>query len=144
MLLKSYGWLSSMHPLAKLVASPIFGYLYQRTKSLRMLSLLTSCLQIFGSILYAILPGLQETYRLPLMMLSRIITGLGSAIGACLYSYIATATFESERTCELSKLLGFQVFGLLIGPAIQAALTTLTCANLTSSGLAFNMHSSVG
>ena len=47
---------------------------------------------------------------------------------ATIRSYVASATFMSERTSQMAMIQSYQALGFLIGPGIQAALTPLGCA----------------
>ena len=77
-LLSRYGWVVSVNPLGQMVASPIFGYLYQKTGSARLVGLITSLAYILGNILYSILSVFPEDYRYPLLLFSRFIVGVSS------------------------------------------------------------------
>ena len=77
-LLSRYGWVVSVNPLGQMVASPVFGYLYQKTGSARLVGLITSLAYVLGNILYSILSVFPEDYRYPLLLFSRFIVGVSS------------------------------------------------------------------
>ena len=52
-----------------------------------------------------------------------------TAIAAPFRSYVAGATYQSERTSQLSILASAQSLGFILGPGIQAALTPLQCSD---------------
>ena len=67
---------------------------------------------------------------------------------ATVRSYIAAATFTSERTAQMSIASSFQSVGFTLGPGIQAALTPLQCTDIkaqsSSQYISFDMYTSAG
>ena len=61
-----------------MIASPLFGWLYQKTGSARLVGLITSVAYIVGNILYSILSVFPEDYRYALLLFSRFIVGVSS------------------------------------------------------------------
>ena len=73
--LARYGWVVAVNPLGQTIASPIFGILYSKTGSARLVGIITSIAYIFGNILYSTLTVFPEDYRYPLLLVSRFIVG---------------------------------------------------------------------
>ena len=69
-----------LHLLGQMIASPLFGWLYQKTGSARLVGLITSVAYIVGNILYSILSVFPEDYRYGLLLFSRFIVGVSSGI----------------------------------------------------------------
>ena len=67
-----------LHLLGQMIASPLFGWLYQKTGSARLVGLITSVAYIVGNILYSILSVFPEDYRYGLLLFSRFIVGVSS------------------------------------------------------------------
>ena len=67
-----------MNPLGQMIASPLFGLLYQKTGSARLVGVITSVAYFGGNILYAILSVFPEDYRYGLLLFSRFIVGVSS------------------------------------------------------------------
>ena len=67
---------------------------------------------------------------------------------ATIRSYIAAATFISERTAQMSIASAFQSVGFTVGPGIQAALTPLQCTDIgaqpSDQYISFDMYTSAG
>ncbi|MCP9264706.1 Major facilitator superfamily domain-containing protein 8 [Dirofilaria immitis] len=76
-----------------------------------------------GNLLYGLLPtiGAKKWF----MLLARFIVGLGSGHLCVLRTYAAMASIPRDRTKVLSVTIGSFVFGLSIGPALQALFTPL-------------------
>lgn len=167
--LARYGWVVAVNPLGQTIASPIFGILYSKTGSARLVGIITSVAYIFGNILYSTLTVFPEDYRYPLLLVSRFIVGAcagkytyGNCIAsqfkiqlplttgniATVRSYIAAATFTSERTAQMSIASAFQSVGFTVGPGIQAALTPLQCTDIgaqpSDQYISFDMYTSAG
>lgn len=146
-ILARYGWVVSVNPLGQMIASPLFGWLYQKTGSARLVGLITSVAYIVGNILYSILSVFPEDYRYGLLLFSRFIVGVSSGNIATVRSYIAAATFTEERTAQMSVASSFQSVGFTLGPGIQAALTPFKCTDVEaedSQYLSFDMYTSAG
>ena len=52
-------------------------------------------------------------------------------------SYVAEATFQSERTRELTLIQAAQCLGFTLGPGIQATFAPIGCSALAASGLPY-------
>ena len=76
-----------LHLLGQMIASPLFGWLYQKTGSARLVGLITSVAYIVGNILYSILSVFPEDYRYGLLLFSRFIVGVSSGI-YFIYSFL--------------------------------------------------------
>lgn len=146
-LLSRYGWVVSANPLGQMVAAPFFGWLNEKTGSVRLVGLVTSAAYIGGNILYSLLALFPEgDVRYWMLLTSRFIVGASSGNAATIRSYVAEATFTSERTSQMSIISSFQSLGFTIGPGIQAALTPLQCTNTTGQEqyFSFDMYTSAG
>ena len=49
------------------------------------------------------------------------------ANNANMRSYVASSTYQAERTTQMSISSSMQSLGFIVGPAIQAAITPLKC-----------------
>jgi MFS family permease len=67
------------------------------------------------------------------------MVGVSTAIAAPFRSYIAGATYQSERTSHMSLLASFQSLGFILGPGIQGSDLKITdlCGFVDSKKLAF-------
>ena len=76
-----------------------------------------------------------------------ILTSLAFAANlAPMRSYVAAATYESERTTHLSILSSAQSLGFIIGPGLQAALIPIQCSDQVDQAtyLAFDQYTAAG
>ena len=86
-----------LHLLGQMIASPLFGWLYQKTGSARLVGLITSVAYIVGNILYSILSVFPEDYRYGLLLFSRFIVGVSSGI------YFIYRIVASTNKCYYSE-----------------------------------------
>ena len=68
------------------------------------------------------------------------------ANNAPMRSYVAQATYQEERTQQMSYVMAARSSAFIAGPALQAAFTLLKCssADANSSHLTFDMYSAPG
>ena len=107
------GFVIAAYPFAGMLALPIFGRIYDKTRKTRELILLLNSFQIIGNVIYAI----PFSKWLPLS--GRFIAGLGDGFLACATGEIMHIYPKSSRTGIISLLELGRVLGLIIGPAIN-------------------------
>ena len=138
--------------LGQMLFSPLVGYLADRLKSIRLVSILCCLTFCAGNGFYACISlvpadwaGLEQA-RMYAMLVARFVVGIGTAINAASRSYVSKATYENERTTHIALLSLFQTLGFVLGPAIQAALTPIGETGYISKGSAFvvDMYTATG
>ncbi|UJR26170.1 hypothetical protein I4U23_007514 [Adineta vaga] len=121
------GWLVAAFSIGQLIASPIIGYVANRTDNNKMPLVASTALIVVSNILYAYVQsinnvGLSNKWWL---MLSRFIMGIGAANSTIMRSYSSSATTLSERTAVMANLSAYQGVGFILGPLIQALFAFL-------------------
>jgi len=131
-LLDLFGWMVAINPIGQMVFSPIYGWITNKTGSIRLVCLISCVIYIIGNVIYSCLSLLPDTndgwYRAGFMLLGRLLVGISTANQAPIRAYIAGATFKHERNAHISILSLFQTIGFMVGPAIQSALTPVGCS----------------
>ena len=173
-----------MDPL-QLLFSPVFGFLANKFRSIRAITLAACITYVGGNIIYSTLSLFPYDARYYMLLVCRFMVGISTgklrgvqrwakewscfamqqpcqsgpgrnsqpmvqflahlckciqdlskqiflpltAIAAPFRSYVAGATYQSERTSQLSILASAQSLGFILGPGIQAALTPLQCSD---------------
>ncbi|CAF2740123.1 MSFD8 [Lepeophtheirus salmonis] len=140
-ILNRYGWVVAMNPLGQMIASPLLGYIFNKTNDLRSISMAMAVVYILGNSLYSILSLFPEgESRYIGLLSSRFIVGFASGISAPLRAYISFINFFSmKKTKHLSIVALFQTLGFIVGPGIQASLTPLKCGQPPISGPYFTL-----
>lgn len=107
------GFVIAAYPFAGMIALPIFGRIYDKTRKTRQLIFVLNTFQIIGNVIYAI----PFSQWLPLS--GRFIAGLGDGFLACATGEIMHIYPKCSRTGIISLLELGRVLGLIIGPAIN-------------------------
>uniref|UniRef100_A0AC35TQ79 MFS domain-containing protein n=1 Tax=Rhabditophanes sp. KR3021 TaxID=114890 RepID=A0AC35TQ79_9BILA len=107
------------------VASPIFGWWCQRTRQIKIPTIVGSAFIILGNMLYAVLPNCSNGSVFTMFLVSRILVGIGAASSGVLRAYIATACIPDDRRKAVSLAIAMVVGGITIGPLIQACFAGL-------------------
>lgn len=138
-LMTKYGLITAANPFGQMLMPPIYGYITTRMKSIRMVSLVTGIIFIVGNVICAILSVFPEPARFGLFFLGRFLTGVASANKSPFRSYISQATYNEERTPQLSLISAAQSVGIVFGPLIQSALTAVGCVDHTGDDTYFTI-----
>jgi ceroid-lipofuscinosis MFS transporter 7 len=129
--LEEYGFVVASDALGQMIFSPLFGIMADRLDSIRLVSFICCLTFCSGNLFYATISLVPRTWgdiekaRMWAMIVSRFVVGIGTGINAAARSYVSKATYESERTTHISLLSLFQTLGFILGPVIQASLTSL-------------------
>ncbi|KAM3717055.1 Major facilitator superfamily domain-containing protein [Dirofilaria immitis] len=121
--LEFFGWTTASYSIGTTISTILFGFWSQKTMSTKYPAGFGNMTMALGSLLYGLLPtiGAKKWF----MLLARFIVGLGSGHLCVLRTYAAMASIPRDRTKVLSVTIGSFVFGLSIGPALQALFTPL-------------------
>jgi len=118
---RSLGLLIAANPVGQLISSPLFGYLANRSKSIRMLCIATGLMNVLGFSLYASVGALPQPRRY-FMVAARFIVGIAAGSITLCISYISKATTTAERTTYISINALVMTLGFVLGPVIQSSL----------------------
>jgi hypothetical protein len=112
------GIILSMFNVSQMIFSPILGFLSDRI-NMKSLLVCTLLINVGGNIMYSFAVGSW------MVVLSRIVTGIGASQNAIIMSYLVRVTREDERTRIIATVTAFQNVGLLVGPGLNFALVYL-------------------
>ncbi|CAF0755542.1 unnamed protein product [Rotaria sordida] len=122
------GWLVASFSLGQLIASPIIGYVANRTNNNKLPLVLSTALIVVANLLYAYVQSLNNFVfsNKWWIMLARFIMGIGAANSTIMRSYASSATTLTERTGVMANLSAYQGVGFILGPLIQALFAFLS------------------
>ncbi|CAF1544679.1 unnamed protein product [Rotaria magnacalcarata] len=122
------GWLVAAFSIGQLIASPIIGYIANRTDNNKLLLVLSTALIVVANILYAYIQSINNLVvsNKWWIMLARFIMGIGAANSTIMRSYASAATTLGERTNVMANLSAYQGVGFILGPLIQALFAFLS------------------
>lgn len=114
------GLLTAVYPMLQLIFAPIWGYWCDRVGRKRLV-----VIGIGGSALAQVFFGLATT--LPLLYGARVLGGIvSSAIFPAASAYVADSTTPRERSRGMAWLGTALSLGVVVGPALGAALARTT------------------
>ncbi|CAF3327467.1 unnamed protein product [Rotaria sp. Silwood1] len=122
------GWLVASFSLGQLIASPIIGYIANRTNNNKLPLVISTALIVVANLLYAYIQSINNFVfsNKWWIMLARFIMGIGAANSTIMRSYASSATTVSERTNVMANLSAYQGVGFILGPLIQALFAFLS------------------
>eukprot|EP01137_Pigoraptor_chileana_P033495 Opistho-2@24443 len=128
------GVVISFFNVAQLFCAPVVGWMSDRM-SMKSILMVTLGFNIVGNLVYFAAQGAW------MVLLGRILAGMGASSGPVIMSYVVRVTSEKERTAVVTKVIAVQEAGLLIGPGLNFALAhfnfpigSLTVNSLTAPG----------
>lgn len=133
------GWVISSYSIGSTISTSLFGLWSQKKMSTKHPACFGNLLMASGNLLYGFLPSI-DGERKWFMLLARFVVGLGSGQLSVLRTYTATASIPHDRAKAVSINIGSYVFGLSIGPALQALFTPLGRNGLHISIAVINMY----
>uniref|UniRef100_A0A915Q8B4 Major facilitator superfamily (MFS) profile domain-containing protein n=1 Tax=Setaria digitata TaxID=48799 RepID=A0A915Q8B4_9BILA len=119
-----FGWTIASYSIGTTISTSLFGFWNQKAMSTKQPASFGNLMMALGNLLYGLLPSINGANKW-LMLLARFVVGLGSGHLCVLRTYAATASVPRDRAKALSICIGSYVFGLSVGPALQALFTPL-------------------
>ncbi|CAF0927002.1 unnamed protein product [Didymodactylos carnosus] len=101
------------------IAGIILGKISDITKKVKLLILITNVFEIVGNILYFL------TNKISIVLLGRLIAGVGMGAVPPILADIAHRTTEVDRTKAISIILGCRQLGLLVGPCFTLVIRSM-------------------
>lgn len=111
-----FGLLLSSFFLSGLVAAPFMGLCSDRMKNTKYIFIFANFWEIGGSLLYF---SANSDW---LLILSRLIAGVGTGVGAALFADITRVTSTDERTGLISMFMACRQVGTIAGPGFNLIL----------------------
>ncbi|XP_048397530.1 uncharacterized protein LOC125457409 isoform X1 [Stegostoma tigrinum] len=99
-----------------LIASPIFGRVSDSTRKTKAIILFANLFEIAGNFMYFM------GYSKWLLLSSRLVAGIGTGAGACIFGYLTRSTTTEERATVFAVVMAARQAGLLIGPGFNLFL----------------------
>ncbi|XP_067851390.1 major facilitator superfamily domain-containing protein 8 isoform X1 [Heptranchias perlo] len=99
-----------------LIAGPIFGHVSDRTRRTKSIILIANLFEIAGNFMYFM------GYSKWLLLGSRLVAGIGTGAGACIFGYLTRSTTTEERATVFAVVMAARQVGLLIGPGFNLFL----------------------
>uniref|UniRef100_A0A7E4W460 MFS domain-containing protein n=1 Tax=Panagrellus redivivus TaxID=6233 RepID=A0A7E4W460_PANRE len=136
-----FGLIISCYSLGQILASPLVGYWSNRVRSSVGPLYMGLALMLIGNVIYFFTPILPIPGKKYIILVSRVITGVGSANGSLLKAYASTASTGRDRSKAIAYVTGGLALGSTIGPAFQLLFTPLGATGWTiTSNFRINIY----
>ncbi|XP_032887196.1 major facilitator superfamily domain-containing protein 8-like isoform X1 [Amblyraja radiata] len=99
-----------------LIAGPILGHISDRSWRTKPIILFANMFEIVGNFMYFM------GYSKWLLLGSRLVAGIGTGAGACIFGYLTRSTSTGERATVFAVVMAARQAGLLIGPGFNLFL----------------------
>lgn len=149
-----YGYVIASYSVMQAIASPLFGYWNQKTKSTKRPVIAGLLIGACGNLLYGLLPTIGGPSKW-LMIVARCMVGIGSGslsidieivllfftgeVGV-LRAYVATASTTQDRVKATALGIGSFFAGVSLGPVVQAAFQPIGAYGYRIGALELNMY----
>lgn len=110
------GVIISAYSFSSFFANPLVGWWSDKSLNTRNILLVTILAEMVGSILYFV--GMSTW----VLVLGRLIAGIGAGGGAAVLADITRTTSEEQRTSSLSTVIASRQLGLILGPSFNVFL----------------------
>nr|XP_054918548.1 uncharacterized protein LOC126546346 isoform X1 [Dermacentor andersoni] len=118
--------------LTGLFVSPFVGVWADGTRNVRSVLLVVNVGQFAGSLLYFV--GISPW----LLLVARLLSGLGTGTAAVILADTARSTTEKDRTATFALLAGFRELGLIVGSSLHVVFEN---ENLSVGAFPFDRYS---
>lgn len=122
---KFFGYIIAIYSFGQILSAPSFGFWSNRIKQVRLPLLVGLVLMFFGNAFYIALAVKSFPIR-TLLLIGRLITGMGSGNVCLLRTYASTASSLKDRPRAIAYVTCGQAVGNTFGPALQLLFTTFS------------------
>ncbi|CAD5213064.1 unnamed protein product [Bursaphelenchus okinawaensis] len=136
-----FGLVVSAFSIGQIVSSPLFGYWSNQIKKVTPPLILGLSMMLLGNALYLLMPMMPFPNRY-LLLIGRLVTGIGAGNTALLRTYASTASTANDRSRAIAFVTCGQALGIVVGPVFQLVFTPLGFPGfaLLSQKLRFNLY----
>ncbi|KAL4630768.1 major facilitator superfamily domain-containing protein 8-like [Arapaima gigas] len=106
----------SAFSLSGLISGPLFGHWSDRTRTTKSIILFANLFEIVGNFMYFM------GYSKWLLLSSRLVAGIGTGAGSCIFGYLTRSTALEDRAAVFAAVMASRQAGLLIGPGFNIFL----------------------
>jgi ceroid-lipofuscinosis MFS transporter 7 len=138
-----YGFLTMSFNLAATFASPLFGLWTNKIQQCRLPIILGVSITICGNVLLASVEAF-DSNRKWILLVARIISGLGCGSYGSLYGYVVMASKVEERSRAISIRASLNSVALILGPALQTAFVPIGFPGFISARFHLDMYTATG
>uniref|UniRef100_A0AC35TVN6 MFS domain-containing protein n=1 Tax=Rhabditophanes sp. KR3021 TaxID=114890 RepID=A0AC35TVN6_9BILA len=128
-----FSYVVGAYAIGNIICSPAFGWWSNKLKGITIPLYIGLVCQLVGNALYIILSQMSSGQK-ELMLVSRLITGVGTSSVSLLRSYAATASLDKDRSKAVSLISGGMAFGIIMGPSFNILFSPLSYPGINLFG----------
>ncbi|CAD5231315.1 unnamed protein product [Bursaphelenchus okinawaensis] len=113
------GGIISIYSFGQILASPLVGWFSNYLGTIKIPVSVCIGLQVCGNLIYFYAQAAPENWGKHVMMLARLVLGLGSSNLALLNTYACTASTPRYKSRTIALVTGGIALGVSLGPALQ-------------------------
>ncbi|ETN75022.1 transporter, major facilitator family protein [Necator americanus] len=135
-----FGIITAAFSIGQGLASPLFGFWMNRSKSVRQPMICGIVVMIVSNIIFCFVEAFKEKERRWIMMISRFFIGLGAGTVGVMRAYASTASNLKDRARAITFIQASYVIGMTVGPGVPVAFTPIGFPGWAAGPLHFNMY----
>lgn len=120
-----FGIITAAFSVGQGIASPVFGFWMNRSKSVRQPLICGIVVMIFSNIIFCFVEAFKEKDRRWVMMVARFFIGLGAGTVGVMRAYASTASSLKDRARAITFIQASYVIGMTVGPGIPVAFAPI-------------------
>uniref|UniRef100_A0A183C3K9 MFS domain-containing protein n=1 Tax=Globodera pallida TaxID=36090 RepID=A0A183C3K9_GLOPA len=118
-----FGIIVGSYSLMQMLFSPLLGIWAKRTGQMRVPLLVCNAAMLVGNVLYFVIEWFPVGWMKHVMLLSRLVAGIGPAQISLLVAYATVASVDNDRSRAMAWTTGGIAMGITIGPTFQWLFT---------------------
>ncbi|EYC21102.1 hypothetical protein Y032_0020g221 [Ancylostoma ceylanicum] len=135
-----FGVITAAFSVGQGLASPIFGFWMNRSKSVRQPMICGILVMIISNIIFCFVEAFKEKERRWVMMVARFFIGLGAGTVGVMRAYASTASSLKDRARAITFIQASYVIGMTIGPGVPVAFAPIGFPGWAWGPLHVNMY----
>uniref|UniRef100_A0A0K0CW19 MFS domain-containing protein n=1 Tax=Angiostrongylus cantonensis TaxID=6313 RepID=A0A0K0CW19_ANGCA len=137
-----FGIITASFSLGQGMASPIFGFWMNRSKSIRQPLIYGIIIMIVANVIFCFVEAFKQEERRWVMMVSRFFVGLGAGTVSVMRAYAATGSSLTDRLRAITLVQAAYVIGMTIGPAMPVVFSPIDYPGWVFGPLHVDMYTS--
>ncbi|VDM54741.1 unnamed protein product [Angiostrongylus costaricensis] len=137
-----FGIITASFSLGQGMASPIFGFWMNRSKSIRQPLIYGITIMIVANVIFCFVEAFKQEERRWVMMVSRFFVGLGAGTVSVMRAYAATGSSLKDRLRAITLVQAAYVIGMTIGPAMPVVFSPINYPGWVFGPLHVDMYTS--
>uniref|UniRef100_A0AC35U5K9 MFS domain-containing protein n=1 Tax=Rhabditophanes sp. KR3021 TaxID=114890 RepID=A0AC35U5K9_9BILA len=114
-----FGYVIASYSIGQFFGVPIFGYISNRIKQFKLPLIICIVFTLMGNLFHIGLEIYSHDRRY-LLLVARILTGLGAGVSSLVFAYLAIVSSNADRSRAIAMVTLSNSLGYIMGPGFQA------------------------